>query len=39
LAAVLWPDHFFFTAVCAAGRDAAFCLAICASRFLLMGGG
>src|SRR6266545_6113799 len=35
LAAVLWPDHFFFTAGCAAARDATFFLAICASLFCL----
>src|SRR6185503_12462967 len=34
LAAVLWPDHFFFTAGCAAGRDATFFLAISASLFV-----
>jgi hypothetical protein len=28
LAAVLWPAHFFFTAVFAAALDAVFCLAI-----------
>src|SRR5882724_2808432 len=28
LAAALWPAHFFFTAVFAAGLDAVFCLAI-----------
>src|SRR3981081_2355216 len=28
LADALWPAHFFFTAVCAAVLDAAFCLAI-----------
>src|SRR2546430_6894183 len=39
LAAVLWPDHFFFTAGCAAARDATFFLAICASLFCLWRGG
>src|SRR6478736_3032696 len=37
LAAVLWPDHFFFTAGCAAGRDATFFLAISASLFVCRG--
>ncbi len=31
LAALLWPAHFFFTAVLAAALDVAFCLAIFAS--------
>src|SRR6266511_6497573 len=35
LAAVLWPDHFFFTAGCAAARDATFFLAMGASLFCL----
>src|SRR3954470_17766086 len=34
LAAVLWPDHFFFTAGCAAARDATFFLAMGASLFV-----
>src|SRR3954469_18208802 len=34
LAAVLWPDHFFFTAGCAAARDATFFLAMGASFFV-----
>src|SRR5204863_8963763 len=38
LAAVLWPDHFFFTAGCAAARDATFFLAMCASLFVYGGG-
>src|SRR5215470_13576193 len=29
------PIHFFFTAGCAAGRDAAFCLAMCALPFFV----
>src|SRR5262245_44166914 len=29
------PVHFFFTAGCAAGRDGAFCLAICALPFFV----
>src|SRR5436189_2947976 len=37
LAAVLWPDHFFFTAGCAAARDATFFLAMCASLFVYGG--
>src|SRR6185437_12101122 len=36
LAAVLCPDHFFFTAGCAAGRDVTF-LAMVASRFCFDG--
>src|SRR3954451_9215133 len=38
LAAVLWPDHFFFTAGCAAARDATFFLAMGASFFVCGGG-
>src|SRR5215203_5444700 len=37
LAAVLWPDHFFFTAGCAAARDATFFLAMGASLFVCGG--
>src|SRR5947208_9904540 len=37
LAAVLWPDHFFFTAGCAAARDATFFLAMGASLFVCDG--
>src|SRR3954447_25873118 len=33
LAAVLWPDHFFFTAGRAAARDATFFFALGASFF------
>jgi hypothetical protein len=36
LAAVLWPAHFFFTAVFAAALDAVF-LAMLASRSLMAG--
>src|SRR5215203_6906555 len=35
LAAALWPDHFFFTAGCAAARDVAFFLAMDASLLCL----
>src|SRR3954453_6370863 len=37
LAAGLWPDHFFFTAGCAAARDATFFLAMGASLFVCGG--
>src|SRR5713101_7404125 len=35
LAAVLWPAHFFFTAVLAAALDVAFCLAIFVSSLFV----
>src|SRR6478752_177290 len=34
LAVVLWPAHFFFTAVLAAALEVAFCLAIGALPFV-----
>ena len=39
LAAVLWPDHFFFTAGCAAARDVDFLLGHGCLPFCLMAGG